>query len=352
MIGLEVELSGKEARWKGIKLRLRGDNISHDECYTPEIGTLQAIPLKRMPVVLAFTGENVIVKRVQAADEFTMLSRLMPVSRQEDFFYQIDPAGEDGYCRAVLIRKADIEQVLEALRPSGCFIVDITPGESAIDRAAHFLKTDEGIAPAFFTAYAAALSFFMDGDHSRFYRFFPRYRMNDYAYYRKFKFFLVGGSILLAGIFTINLIVSRSQNDKLTRYMKQAGTTRALLEEMDRINAKRAEYAGYIVEKGLGEESRHAFYCDRIACLTPDGIRLTRLEIETPGRKIKENEEIQYRERTILISGTASSPVDVDQFMKEMLKEEWVEKIVHHDYSTVEGKNLFHVELRFIPGIP
>jgi hypothetical protein len=343
-----MELSGEGERWKGIRLHLRGENILPDEYYTPETGTLQTLPLKNMPVVLALTGENVIVKEVREADEFTMLSRVMPISRQEEFFYRIDPAG-DGYRRVVLARKADIEALLEALRPSGCFIVDVIPGVVAIERVVTLLEPENPVTPAFLPAYAAALSFFMEEDRSPFYRFFPRYKANSHAYHRKFRFLLAGGAIVMAGLFTANLALSRSWKGKLERYIERAGTSQGLLEEVDRVTAKSKEYAGYIAEKGLSEGSRHAFYCDRIACLTLDGMRFTRLEIEPP-RKVKENEEIRYTENTILLSGVASSPVEVDRFMKDILDEKWVERIVHHDYSTGERGNLFHIEILLVPG--
>jgi Tfp pilus assembly protein PilN len=351
VIGLEVNITGKERRWKGVMLRLQGDRIFIDRYYAPETDTPRSIPLKKCPVVLALTGENVITKKVREADEFTMLSRVIPISRQEEFFYRIDPA-EEGYRRVLLVRKRDIEQLLDVLRPTRCFIEEILSGEIVDERVVELLEPDETVVPGFLPAYAAALSFFMREEEVSFYHFFPRYKGNSHAYYRKFKVLFAGTLLLLSILFAINHGISRAQNRKLERYIEQAGANRTLVEELDKIIARCKECSVFIAEKRLGEGSYHAFYCDRIARLTPDKTRLTRLEINPPGRKIKEDEEISYQERTILISGVTSTPTDVDRFMKALLNEPWVEKIARHDYTTGENGNLFHIEIQYNLMIP
>ena len=131
-VGGEFELSGEEIRWRAKVLRFRNGNIEQGPGYSSENSSFDKLNLPRSPLVLLVNGKNVIAKKVPFSDDFSMLSRVIPASRQKEFVYQLYPIDEK-YAWIVLVLKTDLDRLLEILKSSRCFVEGIWLGMLTIE---------------------------------------------------------------------------------------------------------------------------------------------------------------------------------------------------------------------------
>lgn len=380
-VGVEFELSGDEIRWRAKVLRFRNGNIEQGSGYSSENSSFDKLKLPRSPLVLLVNGKNVIAKKVPLADDFSMLSRVIPASRQKEFVYQLYPIDEK-YAWIVLVLKVDLDRLLELVQSSRCFIEGIWLGMLAVEtifpviesipsrlyagsctlqveanhlvdvvneggQAIYSLKGGESIASEHIPAYTAAILYFSQIGPGILYRYFPVYRSNSFKYHRIFKLLAVSTLLLVSCILFVNNLVGNKRSEELEKYKKQIGMNQNLLVVMDSLERKQQEYNNYILSKGLTEESYFAYYIDRVAGLVPEGMRLFSLQVNVPKRKVKEGEIIEYRQRDLLIKGITPSAGEVDLFLKKLQAEKWVTRINYHDYSAREGRGMFTINLEF-----
>ena len=380
-MGVEFELSGEEICWKAKVLRFRNGNIEQGPGFSSENSSFDKLKLPHSPLVFLVNGKNVIVNKVPFSDDFSMLSRVIPASRQKEFVYQLYPIDEK-YVWIVLVLKTDLDRLLEFVKSSRCYVEGIWLGMLAIEtilpaiesissrlyagnytlhveashlidvvhengEAVYLLKGGDRIVSGYIPAYTAAVLYFSQVGSGILYHYYPSCKSDSFKFYRGFKLLLASSILLVSSVLLVNNQVADKRRMELERYQKQIGTNQNLLVVMDSLENKKQEYGNYISSKGLTEGSYFAYYIDRVAGLVPSGIRLFSLQVNIPKRKVKEGELIEYRQGDLLIKGITPSAGEVDLFLKKLQAEKWVARINYHDYSVREGHNMFTINLEF-----
>jgi len=89
----------------------------------------------------------------------------------------------------------------------------------------------------------------------------------------------------------------------------------------------------YFVKSGFLDESKLAFYTDRIAESLPSEIHLTAFNFNPLKVKMKENKPIEFLTGTINISGTVTQSIILNNWVKGLKKTDWINSIAIIGYN-------------------
>ncbi len=387
-IGLHVSYKkGDVDSYSLVRLKRKNNSLFAEESRNiteKELGDLKGL---KLPIVLCITGSNVIYKKVEETDTQTMLSGLIPSGKEDEFVYNIYNA-ERGYCWLSVIRKDVVLELINKLRDSKLFVSGIClgPFETAtvipvIENSCDSIKSgnyrlgisgnkeigstgvvvssvenDEGedklckigddkVSSEYLPAYSAAVSFFT-GSHANFYNKQINEYFKEYSYYRNNISLFKGVGILLFVVLFINFLVFSSYRNEYDSLSSESVINKGLLVRLDSLKSKVAQYKTFISSNSLDVKSNMSFLCDRVILKMPEGISLSQISVAPLSSKIRDGEDLKYKDGIIYIEGKCSSPGKIDMWLKFLKDEKWLDGIVRQEYFEREGHGEFVLELK------
>jgi hypothetical protein len=387
-IGLHVcYKNGDVESYSLVRLKRKNNSLfaeEYKEITEKELGDLKGL---KLPIVLCITGSNVIYKKVEETDTQTILSGLIPSGKEEEFVYNIYNA-ERGYCWLSVIRKDVVLELINKLRESKLFVTGISIGVfeaatlvPAIEKSGESIKTgnyrfgitgnkggestgvvissvenDEGdeeiykigddeVSSEYLPAYSAGVSFFT-GSHSNYDDKQINEYFKEYSYYRNYISLFKGVGVLLFVVLFINFLVFSSYRNEYASLSSESVINKGLLVRLDSLKSKVAQYKKFISSNSLDVKSNMSFLCDRVILKMPGGIKLKQISVAPLSSKVRDGEDLKYRDGIVHIEGRCDSPGKIDLWLKYLKDEKWLDGIVRQEYFEREGHGEFVLELK------
>ena len=334
---------------------------------------------KNIPLHIAFTGQSVLHKKTQSGatgDLEREMQNNIPGAKPADLVYQFSAAAEGtGYIS--VIRKESIQEVLESINKSKLFINDISLGPFSIhyltvqglaevngftfedfsvsfknrlisdispadkkSRDIPFIMVgDDKISHKYILAYASAFLFFLPGDNQRLIVTRGIHCQPERYYLERMSniaglFFI----ILLFSVLLINFMLYSRYDNRLANLNLRYNTNKNLIQKLDKLEHESQKKRQFLVKSGFLSKSRLSYFADRIAYLIPENTNLTELSLQPPLKKPEQGEQFNIRKDMILIKGNTSRINEVNQWIKTIKSEPWVEHIESFEMIRPENK--------------
>jgi Tfp pilus assembly protein PilN len=357
------------------------------------VAELSGLILPKTPIILLLNGKGIIHKKVTITDndtDTTLISKVFPNANVNEFNIQrtyINPS----QAFISLIRKELLDKVIDEFKINNltaiyqCFlgpftinhllpiinerlidneqlsignyqlqireqqITDITIVESKSDLFPILIGMDN-VPQKLVLAFAGAFSYFVGnlkgvGDSATI-----NYLAEEVKQRQKFEFRAMVLLVTTFIVLTVNYIIFNYYWNKSNELSPQLTQNEASLKQYAFLKKEYEQKKILLETNGLLENSRTSYYADRITSDMPSSILLTEMNVH-PLKKKKANEEREgffFETKTITISGKSKQSTELNNWMKELKKKDWIEQVtlVNYKQESEKDNGLFLIELK------
>lgn len=356
-----------------------------------DIVSLSAKLDPKSPIVLVINGKGIIHKKVAVAENDSLasiLNKVLPNANVDDFYIQKQEINlSQNYISVV--RKNIVDEILDELKKNnitnivscniGPFLINNVLG--LIDKniiSSEFLSFsnyklliredkinevqysdnlesvpikvgDDFIEGKLLVPFAAALSYFIGMPEG----FVNSEKIDSIKddFKQKQKFQLFGWSLLIGTflILLINYFVFNHYWEKSNEMNSKLVLNQSALKRYESLKAEYAQKEIFLEQNGLLESSRTSYFADRLAASLPASIQL--LDMNIHPLKKKEASDISnalyFDTKIIKISGKCDRNTELNDWMKELETNNWIEKVKLIDYKQANAKDdgIFFIEI-------
>ncbi|MCK6649292.1 MAG: hypothetical protein L6Q66_06535, partial [Bacteroidia bacterium] len=387
----------KYSHVNGIEIVIQNDGsfLFNHACLKKKGGELQLVNQKRQlteveviagldplqPVVLSFSGKGIIHKKVDtrsidSSDQLTLLNKVLPNTSLSDFCIQFNPSDENSGFVSV-VRTAVLNAVLDVFSENGINqIVNIFLGPFVINQLSDFLAgKEELVIPAYtlklkngkidelatndfaslnqnvvieskpidhdiLLPFSIALTYYTDFNFAI--SNSERFQNIKEEFYERWKFRTRGASLVSVVflILTINFFIFNHFWDKNNEVAAQLDLNYSSIGMVDDLKKELIQKKEFLENNGMLEVSRTSFYMDRIVLDLPSTIKFTDVVLH-PIKKKESGEQREYmlfENNLIHISGTSLHSLELNNWMNEIKKMDWVNNVELLDYKQENAK--------------
>lgn len=365
-------------------LQKRGNKIGSEKHVSglTAIASLKEHLPAGVPVVLSIGGKSVLHKklgRMEEGKEDRYLQQVLPNALADDFYVQCSPAAGDKVFVSVA-RRSLVDPILKELQEAGLDVVGCSLGPFVVTTLLPLMNVsavhsqllvpgfwllvsedgieeikasqeknsirvgDEAIGSDNLVSFASALSYFIAPSEP----FIPAVAHNKEEFRQK-SIFKRTLKAALAACFAL-LLANYLLFDHFWKKQNELGSRFSLnqeaLAELEKLKAEVAGKEKFFERTGLLEGSRTSFYADRLVAGMPERMRLSQLNIHP--RLKKEEEELVFAARTLELKGFCRTSTELNNWMQEMKKKEWVSGLTLLNYSQDKNRESgeFNIELK------
>lgn len=374
--GLEMELLPAGVLMRLVVLKKTGKKIAVEKTISiDDPAQLSSQLTADVPLALVITGKGVLHRRVTvdpAADERTLLSKVLPNAAAKEFFIQRAPAANDDTMVAVM-RRALLEEELQKLHALSVLSCSLGPSllvnvlqlwekhTDAIAGGAHQISLEENtisaidydasrnfdeeltiggekLAAEYLPAFAAAFQQLLPQENRiRLSDEWFRHTQEDFLQRKLFKTgikaLLVFVLLLLLGNYFAFSNYWNRKSELETQLQSDGGAFTEVSKLEQEVHAKR----DFLSQAGLLSPAHYAFYADQLAASLPHEIRLTQLDL-APKLKFAEEDTIGFRPGRIDIGGSCSESVVLNSWLQQLKQQSWVKAATLQSY--VQDKSM------------
>ncbi len=211
---------------------------------------------------------------------------------------------------------------------------------------------DDNVSQQLLFAFAGALSYFT-GNHQGISNSESIAQLKEeFSQKEKFEF---RGKVLLTATFLvllINYFVFDNYWGKSNQMNSQLALTESALKRYETLKVEYAQKKDFLEQNGLLENSRTSYYADQLASNLPATIQWKSLNIH-PLKKKKASEETNvlfFENKLITISGSCERSTELNDWMKEIKKKDWISDVTmvnyQQDNAKEDGEFLIEVKLK------
>lgn len=352
-----------------------------------EVGKNKIIPFSaNPPIVLTFTGKQVIVKKVDdetidLKDDSSVLQRVLPGARVNDVYLQTFDF--EGNTFAAVIKKNIVDQVINQLKENGFYIQEVLLGPFAVlsfkeqlaknkqitlqgyriqfedDNQIKVTNSENTIGANAFIgeeelsfnniiSFSGAFAYFsgfngfntvkiplLDTEQTEI-----KFGIYQMALLKLFLFlmFFIGLTNYFLGV---NYTKAYEELQEATSEQKQIYLTYQTKEQelLNRINL--------LKNTGVYSIGSLSYYADRVGGLLPESVKLLEMKIAPILKKIKKDERVEISPNKLLIKGVAPISIDLNEWVLKLNNEDWVKETVIVNYSQTDRENpgIFNLEI-------
>ena len=385
--GIHIEESSEgDYRIDGLLLEYRrGVVYILEKRQIAELSDLSALASTQFPVSISYSGYQVLYK---AAESGRNIENILPGLNHEEFYSQyLDSVGTRFF---FVVRKEHFGPFMQQLSDYGLNIVSVTLGPVNVSCLSPFIEKEESrtvVAGRFSIQFSKGeiVNLQRENDvrpesikigednlginelipYANSLYVFSKDRQqvadsiqNDWNYLlleeKHRAFFKKVLPILMGAIFTILLLsfvilqVQTQKNDDLSFTL---GNYQEQLTQLEKL--KRSLDDKQLIQSNirLNNALFLSFYADRIAESVGNKVRLTSLiinpELES---NTSRRQDLQFDQGEILVSGTCDSPLDLNDWLANLRKLEFVDNVEDQSYrfDPREGKGVFELSLKVL----
>ncbi|MGQ0827049.1 MAG: hypothetical protein ACT4ON_01515 [Bacteroidota bacterium] len=344
------------------------------------------------PLIVIINGKGVIHKKIRIHENDTptaLLNKVLPNTNLDEFIIQETPI----YSTEVfisIIRSKTLTEIVEELvknkitSVAGCFlgpfvVNDILPliGKDVINNEniiignyqlqireqqiteitsagltgeKNILVGDTIVPQGLLVAFGGALTWFTGNENGTCNSDLIKVLKEEFRQKQKYE---LRGWTVMAAIFIvlmINYFIFNNYWSKNNEMSSQLVLMQSALQRYDTLKTEFTQKKEFLEQNGLLESSRTSYYADRLAIDLPASIQWTSVNIH-PLKKKKtgdESETLQFENKMITISGNCQRSTELNNWMKEIKKENWVNDITLINYKQDNAKEngVFLIEIQ------
>ncbi len=381
LLGLDCLLSGDgTVSCSAILLKKAGSKVVTEKVFE-SCNSLQALSSQmkdKPPVVLVINGKGIIHKHIswnESDDARTLLGKVLPNASLTDFYIQ-QSAPFNGKVLVSAARRSLIDQILDQCAEQKLDIIGCSLGPLIIESILPLLDTGGGYQYDFsFLEYSLSIvdnhleTFktaqpFQDGtvkigeENISFSTLLPfaaafsalagipashaevdrvSTQREDNRQKRLFQFTLAGivGFFLL--VMLINFFAFDHFRSKKQHLEQQLSLNKDILQRLDTLTNEFHRKQGFLERTGMLQASRVSAYADDLCRGVPQSITLSGMNIN-PWQKPKADEDkVSFQKKTMRLSGFCNQSIELNDWMQEIKKKDWVKNIVLLNYSQTKG---------------
>lgn len=372
-----VELENEKQK---IKIRNRKSDIPFSELHT--------FLTQKTPVCLAISGRGIIHKRIETAEGITgeqIIHKVLPNASSEEFYLQQQVVNENEVY-ASLVRKEFVHEITDKLKEENIQIIDISFGPFAVNnildlfseeideietlnfklniqqKRIHTIQRtetisektyrlgDEDINTKEIIPFASAVAYFMQTTATNFV-FEPVKKNREDLQFKKYTHVAGWSSLIFFFILLlVNYFFYEKYNSTYNHLNKQYFQNEKLIQHLNELKKEYTTKEQFITETGMLNPTRFSFYADKIGMHLPSTITLTKMDIQPISGRVKQLKEIDYTPNKIIVNGFTSSSGNVDQWLKVLKEENWVQDIEIISINKAEKTSSieFSIEITFL----
>ncbi|WP_163325481.1 hypothetical protein [Draconibacterium mangrovi] len=327
--------------------------------------------LKGLPVFIHVSGAGVVTKELSEHLSYNNVQKVLPNFNLNDFIVQIDNL-ENNKSILTVIRKDQIDILLKKTNLNDlCFsgiFMGVSPvialcnnfeekndtidfGETSLiihdGKASGIAKGSEKNDSIFFmdekrdiqTIFALSCAIHVSLSPLSYTHSFQHFinGSSESIYSKYSKQFIKTGlavifALLLINYFCFDFLFTKQNNQAL-----QISTRENMLSQLSDIQTKLKNKQNFILITSLEQSGFSSYYSDQIGLNTTEGIKLTKLCINPLQKKIKTNEILEFKNDVIQLEGKAESVSSYREFLSNIERSKWCEKISFQDYHYEPG---------------
>jgi hypothetical protein len=165
-------------------------------------------------------------------------------------------------------------------------------------------------------------------------------------YTRLNKLFIPAALIFIFALLLINFFLFSHYSKKEQVLKLELSYQDALFAQTDSIRKEINLKKDLVNQLGLTQNSTFGFFSDRIAATVPNGITLNYLAINPPASKIKTEKPVQF-EKLIRINGEATGSMVLNEWIKDLMKYNWIKEIEIIGYNKTDEKGEFEIKILY-----
>ncbi len=337
---------------------------------------------KNIPIVLTINGKGILCKKTENLQNDTeLIKQVLPNATTKDFEFQYFTNDKNiSFCS--IARLSLVEKILLRFKEKGFFILDINIGISSINVLEELIDTDQfkfsteyykyhfknqkfvdftinkqkkeadtinilgmEFESTFIPGFTSFLKYFIEKKQSTNHPVINTSR-TDFHFYRKFRI----ATFLSLSILFSTLLINYFFFD---HFFHKSGKLKSELSQYSKILEKKEKLLKTIQKKketikalGLNNNIKYAFFMDQIASKMPSSIILGNMSFQ-PQKKTKNN-KLYFEKNKICITGKTKNPTELNYWIKEIEKLEWVIDASLGDYTFQNRENLASFNLNII----
>ncbi|MGE0562537.1 MAG: hypothetical protein AB7O47_12030 [Flavobacteriales bacterium] len=346
---------------------------------------LAKINTKKLPVYFSVGGKGIIHKKVKF-NEYTkdqeLLSQVLPNAVLKDFYLQQYKL-TDNECWVSIIRKDLLDGLIYQFQNHQLFSVQVylgpfvmeniiqlidepviktttyelliehkniiqMDGLGSVSEGAEYNIEGETVQSHEIVAFSAALSHFIPLEKLTLIDCSEVETIKE-EFYHKNKYTVVGFSMLVFFfIVTIgNLLLNNNYQAINNTLQYQVSSNTKNIDELKALKQQLAIKEAFVKNSGLTKASKVSYYADQIALTIPNSIQLNQLFINPLEKRIKKSEDILFQYNKMKLTGTVSSSIELNYWIKKLKKYEWVADIMVISFiqDNIKTAGEFEVEI-------
>lgn len=355
--GVEIEIiSNLEFHYRVVLLQKKNRLLVKSETFVSIDELLKSLD-KGIPLVISIDGKGVLHKKLSNKDVTELLSSVLPNANNDDFFVQkYELNKNEAY--ASVCRNDVVEKLLEQFSANKFVVYKVFLGPfqlTVLDNINRVIQTTnhkiefvsnkiwnieksvnsadgyhsfrhQTISSLYLVAFANALSYFDEKGGLEFNQSNGSL-ISDYYYSRLYKIGLAVILFLVLLVLSVNYYFLNQYKSDYERLDQQVQINSEYSTLLEKLNKELATKEDIFSKSGYEKNSHLTLYVNEIILIKPDGIKLDKCQYQPTINKIKDNEEIQYSNDVVLVSGFARSSILVDGWAKGIEKLKWVKQV-------------------------
>jgi len=337
------------------------------------IETIAKTLSKNQHIFLIVNTEKVLVKSIESEqkDHLKLVYKAYPNLDVNSFYYEVLSQGNRHFI--ALCRKDYIDNLITEFSEYKLNVIDFSLGHSlaailtdyinentvyssnskiefidngitSIEKhepiSEHYKINGLKISSAYLLSFLAAIESVLNSNISQTNSSVTKQNLiDDYKQTRFFNQFLKFGGIFILGLLLINFLFFNhyfNRVNELGQISELNQSTKAKIIKLDAAVSKKKKMVDDILKSNA---SKSSFYSDRIITALPKSILLSELQYQPLLKRISKEKPIELNEDTIHISGTSNDSEVFSNWISQLEKLEWIEKVEIVDYGTESNSN-------------
>lgn len=344
------------------------------------------------PTILTISGNGVLHRKMEFTGQESLIeafNRLFPHSNFKEFYIQIWQAQDNKVGYLSIIRKDQIDILLEKLQKIkvtklflGPFALNrLLPMMDGIQSGFHDLSVDHyrlklndhsidsiawtedevpnvqlGIRGEIFKTstlipYASVIDYFIPANNFRSLEI-EQIAENQKEYRYELKFKRTGTAIAVGFliILLINFIQFSSYFSKNNQLRQEVSMNSDLITKLDSLSAELDLRKKVLNNFNIKGASKVTYYADQIAASVPISVTLDELYIFPIKKGNHDTDDILFENRKVLISGYSQASIDLNNWIKTLQTNKWVSRvsILTYNQAGEMDKGKFSIEIELL----
>lgn len=315
----------------------------------------------KIPIALSVDGRGILHKMINKKNEEISVQQVLTGGKESDFYIQEYQINEE-LSFLSLIRIQWFSQLISNFANNQLKVIQFSSGTFTVDILSNYLEglpnikienslitirdnrvssidTDNSGLPAstieldgfetgsdIFLPFSNVL-FFIHGEvHIRFIGKTPEIHRKEFEHGRMFTILAWTVMLFFFVTLTINFFVYTHLSEKVADMSIEIAQHSVVSNQMNDIKNNIKKY-NYLLEFSSIGNSKFSYFSDRIVSTMPSDITLDLLNIYPVKDRIRMNQLISYQNNSILIRGTTSSSSNINIWITNLLKLNWVDRV-------------------------